>query len=114
MTLPPPRRTTSVLASVRGRARSRFDSGILKTAGSISVSANSKRAYLCRSPRMAVAQDAPMGSIVKLGRAPAGPRASDRNIVAVAAGTVVYCPIEHRAIAEWSHSRGVPGADPGL
>ena len=58
----------------------------------------------------AVAQDAPMGSIVELGRAPAGPRASDRNIVAVAAGTGVYRPSEHRAIAESGHVR-VPGGD---
>jgi uncharacterized protein DUF3363 len=58
----------------------------------------------------AVAQDAPMGSIVELGRAPAGPRASDRSIVAVAAGTGEYRPSQHRAIAELGHVR-VPGGD---
>jgi len=35
----------------------------------------------------ALAQDAPMGSIVEIGRAPAGPRASDRNIAALAMDT---------------------------
>jgi len=58
----------------------------------------------------AVAQDAPIGSIVEIGRAPAGPRASDRNIAALAEETGIYRPSEHRAIAEAGHVR-VPGSD---
>jgi hypothetical protein len=58
----------------------------------------------------AVAQDAPMGSIVEIGRAPAGPRASDRNIAALAVDSGIYRPSEHRAIAEAGHVR-VPGGD---
>lgn len=58
----------------------------------------------------ALAQDAPMGSIVEIGRAPAGPRASDRNIAALAIDTGVYRPSEHRAVAEAGHVR-VPGGD---
>jgi type IV secretory pathway VirD2 relaxase len=58
----------------------------------------------------AVAQDAPMGSIVEIGRASVGPRASDRNIAAMAADTGVYRPSEHRAMAVDGHIR-VPGGD---
>ena len=58
----------------------------------------------------AVAEDAPMGSIVEIGRAPPGPRASDRNIAALAADTGMYRPSEHRAIAEAGHIR-VPGGN---
>ena len=53
----------------------------------------------------AVAADAPMGGIVEIGRAPVGPRASDRNIAAMAADTGVYRPSEHRAMAEAGHVR---------
>jgi type IV secretory pathway VirD2 relaxase len=59
---------------------------------------------------MAVAADAPMGSIVEIGRAPVGPRASDRNIAARAADTGVYRPSEHRAMAVAGHVRA-PGGD---
>ena len=58
----------------------------------------------------AIATDAPMGSIVEIGRSPVGPRASDRNIAALAADTGVYRPSEHRAMAEAGHVR-VPGGD---
>jgi type IV secretory pathway VirD2 relaxase len=58
----------------------------------------------------AVAPDAPMGSIVEIGRASVGPRASDRNIAAMAADTGVYRPSEHRAMAVDGHIR-VPGGD---
>jgi type IV secretory pathway VirD2 relaxase len=58
----------------------------------------------------AVAQDAPMGSIVEIGGAPVVPRVSDRNIVAIAADTGIYRPSEHRAMAEAGHIR-VPGGD---
>jgi hypothetical protein len=51
-----------------------------------------------------------MGSIVEIGRAPVGPRASDRNIAALAAGAGVYRPSEHRAMAEAGHVRA-PGGD---
>jgi type IV secretory pathway VirD2 relaxase len=58
----------------------------------------------------AVAQDAQMGSIVEIGRAPVGPRASDRNIAAMAADTGVYRPSEHLAMAVGGRVR-VPGGD---
>jgi type IV secretory pathway VirD2 relaxase len=58
----------------------------------------------------AVARDAPMGSIVEIGRAPAGPRASDRNIATLAMDTGIYRPSEHRAVAEAGHVR-IPGGD---
>ncbi len=58
----------------------------------------------------AVAADAPMGSIIEIGRAPVGPRASDRNIAALAAGAGVYRPSEHRAMAEAGRVRA-PGGD---
>jgi type IV secretory pathway VirD2 relaxase len=57
-----------------------------------------------------LAQDAPMGSIVEVGRGPAGPRASDRNIVAMAKETGQYHPREHRMMAEAGNVR-VPGGD---
>ncbi len=57
-----------------------------------------------------VAAEAPMGSIVEIGRAPVGPRASDRNIAALAAETGIYRPSEHRAMAEAGHVRA-PGGD---
>jgi hypothetical protein len=60
--------------------------------------------------KKAVAQDSPTGSIVEIGRAPVGPRASDRNIAAMAAAAGVYRPSEHRAMAEAGHVR-VPGGD---
>lgn len=58
----------------------------------------------------ALAEDAPMGSIVEIGRAPAGSRASDRNIATLAIDTGVYRPSEHRAVAEAGHVR-IPGGD---
>ncbi len=58
----------------------------------------------------AIAADAPMGSILEIGRAPVGLRASDRNIAALAADTGVYRPSEHRAMAEAGHVR-VPSGD---
>ncbi len=58
----------------------------------------------------AVAQDAPMGAIVEIGRSPGEPRASDRNIAAMAADTGVYRPSEHRDMAVDGHVR-VPGGD---
>jgi hypothetical protein len=57
-----------------------------------------------------VAEDAPIGSIVGIGRTSAGSRPSDRNIEALAADTGVYSPSEHRAIAEADRIR-VPGGD---
>ena len=56
------------------------------------------------------AEDAPLGSIVEVGRAPFGARASDRNIAGRAAGTGIYRPSEHRAAAEAGDIR-VPGGD---
>jgi hypothetical protein len=58
----------------------------------------------------AVAEDAPLGSIVEIRRAPAGLRPSDRNIAALAADTGIYSPSEHRTIAETGRIR-VPGGD---
>jgi type IV secretory pathway VirD2 relaxase len=56
------------------------------------------------------AEDARLGSIVEIGRAPPRSRPSDRNIAALAADTGVYRPSEHRAIAETGTIR-VPGDD---
>lgn len=58
----------------------------------------------------AVAQDAPMGSIVEIGLSAVGPRASDRNIAAMAADAGIYRPSEHRAMVVDGHVR-VPGGD---
>ena len=58
----------------------------------------------------AAAEDAPAGSIVEIGHAPTGARASDRNIAALAADTGIYRPSEHRAVAEVDHVR-IPGGD---
>jgi hypothetical protein len=58
----------------------------------------------------AVAQDAPVGSIVEIGRAPVARRASDRNIAALAAENGIYRPSEHRAAAEAGRVR-IPGGD---
>jgi type IV secretory pathway VirD2 relaxase len=58
----------------------------------------------------ALAEDARLGSIVEIGRAPPRSRPSDRNIAALAADTGVYRPSEHRAIAEAGNIR-VPGDD---
>ncbi len=46
-----------------------------------------------------VVQDAPMRSIVEIGRTPAGPRASDRNIATIARDSGVYRPSEHMGMA---------------
>ncbi|MGE5271028.1 MAG: DUF3363 domain-containing protein [Thiohalocapsa sp.] len=46
------------------------------------------------------AEDARIGGVVEVGRAPPRSRPSDRNISALAAETGVYRPREHRAIAE--------------
>jgi type IV secretory pathway VirD2 relaxase len=58
----------------------------------------------------AQAEDARIGSIVQVGRAPPRSRPSDRNIAALAAETGIYRPREHRAIAEAGNIR-VPGDD---
>ncbi len=58
----------------------------------------------------AQAEDARLGSIVEVGRAPPRSRPSDRNIAALAGETGVYRPSEHRAIAEAGNIR-VPGDD---
>jgi type IV secretory pathway VirD2 relaxase len=58
----------------------------------------------------AQAEDARIGSIVQVGRAPPRSRPSDRNVAALAAETGIYRPSEHRAIAEASNIR-VPGDD---
>ena len=55
----------------------------------------------------AVAADTPMGSIVEIGHAPVGARASDRNIAALAADSGIYRPSEHRAMGR---GRSCPGA----
>ncbi|GGI33027.1 hypothetical protein GCM10010987_72340 [Bradyrhizobium guangdongense] len=58
----------------------------------------------------AIADEARIGAIVEIGRAPAGPRPADRNIAELARGTGEYHPNEHRALAEAGHVR-VPGSD---
>ena len=54
-------------------------------------------------------EDAPIGAIVEVGRAPSS-RPADHNIAEVARGTGIYRPSEHRALAESSDVR-VPGRD---
>jgi type IV secretory pathway VirD2 relaxase len=58
----------------------------------------------------AMAEEARLGAIVEIGRAPSTPRPADRNIAELAKGTGEYLPSEHRAIAEAGHVR-VPGGD---
>jgi len=58
----------------------------------------------------AMAEEARLGAIVEIGRAPSTPRPADRNIAELAKGTGEYLPSEHRAIAEAGHV-GVPGGD---
>jgi hypothetical protein len=58
----------------------------------------------------AIADEARLGAIVEVGRAPAAPRPADRNIAELAKDTGEYRPAEHRAIAEAGHVR-VPGGD---
>ena len=54
-------------------------------------------------------EDARIGSIVEIGRAPPQSRPADRNIAALAAETGVYRSSEHRAKAEGNVR--VPGDD---
>jgi hypothetical protein len=58
----------------------------------------------------AMADEARLGAIVEIGRAPSVPRPADRNIAVLAKDTGEYRPSEHRAIAEAGHVR-VPGGD---
>jgi type IV secretory pathway VirD2 relaxase len=60
-------------------------------------------------PDASTAEQAPLGAIVEIGRAPS-PRPADHNIAEVARGTGVYRPSEHRALAEASDVR-VPSGD---
>jgi type IV secretory pathway VirD2 relaxase len=60
-------------------------------------------------PDAPAAEQAPMGAIVEVGRARSQPPA-DRNIAAVARGTGVYCPSEHRALVEGGNVR-IPSGD---
>ena len=56
------------------------------------------------------AEEAPLGSIVEIDPAPAGPRPADRNIAQLAGARCDYRPSVHRAIAEATRVR-VPGGD---
>ena len=58
----------------------------------------------------AMAEEARIGAIVGIGRAPSAPRPADRNIAELAAATGEYRPSHHRAIAEAGGVR-VPGRD---
>jgi type IV secretory pathway VirD2 relaxase len=58
----------------------------------------------------AMADEAKVGAIVEIARAPSAPRPADRNIAELARGTSEYRPSEHRAVAEAGHVR-VPGGD---
>lgn len=58
----------------------------------------------------AMADEARLGAIVEIGRAPSAPRPADRNIAELSKDTGEYRPSEHRAIAEAGHVR-VPGGD---
>jgi type IV secretory pathway VirD2 relaxase len=69
------------------------------------------RVHYVEIPDAAQAEDARIGSIVQVGRAPPRSRPADRNIAALAAAeTGIYRPSEHRAIAEAGNIR-VPGDD---
>ena len=56
------------------------------------------------------AEEAKIGAIVEVGRAPSGLRPADRNIAELARGTGEYRPNEHRALAEAANVR-VAGED---
>ena len=58
----------------------------------------------------AMADEARLGAIVEIRRAPPALRPADRNIAELAKDTGEYRPSEHRAIAETGHVR-VPGGD---
>ncbi|MFN4925437.1 MULTISPECIES: DUF3363 domain-containing protein [Bradyrhizobium] len=58
----------------------------------------------------AMADEARIGAIVEIGRAPSTPRPADRNIAELAGGTGEYRPSQHRAIAE-AGGVSVPGWD---
>jgi type IV secretory pathway VirD2 relaxase len=58
----------------------------------------------------AMANEAKIGAIVEIGRAPSTPRPADRNIAELAGGTGEYRSSQHRAIAEAGGVR-VPGGD---
>jgi type IV secretory pathway VirD2 relaxase len=58
----------------------------------------------------AMAEEARIGTIVEIGRAPSTPRPADRNIAELAVGTGEYRPSQHRAIAEAGGVR-VPDGD---
>lgn len=57
-----------------------------------------------------IANEARIGAIVQIGRAPSTPRPADRNIAELAGGTGEYRPSQHRAVAEAGGVR-VPGGD---
>jgi type IV secretory pathway VirD2 relaxase len=58
----------------------------------------------------AMAEEARIGAIVEIGRAPSTPRPADRNITELAGGIGEYRPSQHRAVAEAGGVR-VPGGD---
>jgi type IV secretory pathway VirD2 relaxase len=58
----------------------------------------------------AMADEARIGAIVEIGRAPSAPRPADRNIAELARGTGEYRPSQHRALAEAGGVR-VSGGD---
>jgi hypothetical protein len=58
----------------------------------------------------AMVEEARIGTIVEIGRAPSTPRAADRNIAELAVRTGEYRPSQHRAIAEAGGVR-VPNGD---
>lgn len=58
----------------------------------------------------AMTDEAKIGAIVEIGRAPSAPRPADRNIAELAKDTGEYRPSEHRAIAKTGQVR-VPGGD---
>ena len=57
-----------------------------------------------------MADEARVGAIVEIGRAPAAPRPADRNIAELAKGTGEYRPSRHRTVAAAGGVR-VPGGD---
>jgi type IV secretory pathway VirD2 relaxase len=67
------------------------------------------RVHHVSRPDASAAEQAPIGAVVEVGRAPSQ-RPADHNIAEVARSTGVYRPSDHRALAESSDVR-VPGGD---
>jgi hypothetical protein len=77
---------------------------------SVAIDGIDGRVHHVALPGVVAAEDAPIGAIVELGRAPS-PRPADRNIAEVARGTGEYRPSLHRALVDEGEIP-VPGGEP--